>query len=605
VPSTQRADQDSVRLSACLWVGLLSFVALLGCSSQTSSHEGSGGSPGRGVYVEADWSTDKRVTGHRVHVEEQRIACNACHALDATGMGTVSPSRCATCHEARANIEHAAQFAQRRFGPGVRADCVNCHAFTSEQSGTVAPGGLDAGALEPFKPGDCARCHQKAQGTIPAVTVHAGTACLNCHRPHQDAKPVSASCSSCHGGIVTEHAAQGKTATETCRTCHTHQHAPASDARATCVECHAKVQPIVPATALFAGGHTACVSCHQPHQFAAKDAASCRSCHASVLVLAESKVPAHAVCTSCHAPHDVQRSPASACKNCHWDVHSDHPERAGLGGCLTCHDAHPARAAAAIVARACSACHQPATSDHAFHAGASCQSCHLPHHFELTLAQHAPCQGCHQKELTLTAARTGHTACEGCHAGLPHAPAPSNVACANCHAKAQRAANPGHQNCIGCHEPHSGAVATPCKSCHQQEAASAPLGHQACVGCHQPHSGSSKPVQCATCHAVQANSAHGKLATGCLGCHRPHGPGGIATPPACTTCHASATLPGLHAKPEHQDCARCHGGHGASPNAARNACLSCHADRRNHFPDAPRCANCHLFQAADRGLKAH
>ena len=604
VPSTQRAVQVSVRLYTCLWVGLLALAGFLGCS-QPSASEGSAGSPGRGIYVAADWSKDRRVSGHRVHVEEQHIACNACHELNATAMGAVSPSRCATCHAARATIEHATRLAQQRFGPAVHADCVSCHAFTSDAKSDAPLDSLDAGALEPYKPSECARCHQKAQGPIPAVTVHAGTACLNCHRPHQDGKPVSAECAGCHSGIVTAHAALGKTPNETCRTCHTHQHAPAADALATCAECHSKMQPVVPATALFAGGHSACVSCHRPHEFAAKQAVSCRSCHASVVVLAEAKVPAHAVCTSCHEPHDVRKSAASSCKNCHWDVHSDHPERAGLGGCLSCHDAHPARAVAATVARPCSSCHQQASSDHAFHDGASCQSCHTPHHFKIALAQHAPCQSCHQKELTLIAARAGHTACQGCHAGLPHNPTVSNVACASCHADAHRDANAGHQNCIGCHEPHSGAVATPCRSCHQQEAATAPLGHQACIGCHQPHSGASKQVQCATCHAVEAETPHGKLTSGCLGCHRPHGPGGVATPPACTTCHALASLPGLHAKPQHQACATCHGGHGDSPNAARNACLTCHADRRNHFPDAPRCANCHLFQDANGGLKAH
>ena len=301
MPSTQRAVQDSVRLYASLWAGLLAFVTLLGCSQtapQPSSNQSSGGSPGRGIYVEADWSRDRRVTGHRVHVEEQRIACNACHELGATAMGTVSPTRCATCHAARATIEHAARLAEQRFGHGVRADCVSCHAFTSDAKSDAAQGSLDAGALEPYQPSECVRCHQKAQGPIPAVTVHAATACLNCHRPHQDKRPVSADCAGCHSGVVTTHAALGKTANETCTTCHTHQHAPAADALATCAECHSKTQPIVPATALFAGGHSACVSCHRPHEFAAKQAVSCRSCHASVVVLAESKVPAHAVCTS-------------------------------------------------------------------------------------------------------------------------------------------------------------------------------------------------------------------------------------------------------------------------------------------------------------------
>jgi hypothetical protein len=520
-------------------------------------------------------------------------------------MGAVSPSRCATCHAARSNIQHAARLAQARFGPGVHADCVNCHAFTIDSQSNPALDSADGGALEAYEPSQCARCHEQAQGRIPAVTVHATTACLNCHRPHQDAKPVSAPCVSCHSAIATSHATLGKTPNETCQTCHTHQHAPAADALATCADCHSKVLPIVPATALFAGGHSACVSCHVPHDFAAKQAIPCRSCHATVLVLAEAKVPEHAQCMSCHQPHDVKQSALASCKNCHWDVHSDHPERAGLGGCLTCHDVHPERVQTATIASSCSSCHRQAASDHAFHDGASCQSCHTPHHFELKLAQHAACQSCHQKELTLTALRIGHTACEGCHSGLPHDPGVGSAVCSTCHAAAAREVNAGHQKCIGCHEPHSGGVATPstCKNCHRQEAATAPAGHQLCTGCHQPHSGSQVKAVCSSCHAAEAATAHGGLATGCLTCHRPHGPSGVATAPACTTCHALATLPGLHEKPQHRACVNCHGGHGDAPNAARDACLTCHTDRRNHFPDAPRCANCHLFQAADSGVK--
>ncbi len=604
VPSPSRAVRHSVRLRSSLWFGLLTLAALLGCTG-TSSHDGSGGSPGRGIYVEAEWSRHRRVSGHFVHVEEQRIACKSCHELSATGMGSVSPSRCATCHEGRSTIQHAARLAQKRFGAGARADCVNCHAFTDEREGTAPPESKDAGAFEPFKPGECARCHQRSQGTVPAVVVHATTACLNCHRPHEEAKPVSSACASCHSGVATTHAALGKTADGTCRTCHAHQHAPASEALATCTDCHSKARPIVPASALFAGGHTACVSCHRPHEFAAKQAIPCRTCHTNVLVLAEAKVPAHANCASCHQPHDVKNSPAAACRSCHWDVHSDHPERAGPGGCVTCHDAHPARAQQPAVARACSSCHQQANSERAFHAGAACTSCHTPHRFQVAPAQHAACQACHQKELTLTATRAGHTACQTCHEGLPHHPKSGAAVCVTCHADAHREANAGHQKCVGCHEPHAGAVATSCSTCHARESASAPPGHQACTGCHQPHSGASKRVSCASCHANEATSAHGKLASGCLGCHRPHGPGGVAKPPPCTTCHTIATLPGLHAKPEHQSCLLCHGGHGDSPNAARSACLSCHADKRSHFPTAPRCANCHLFQTADHGLTAH
>ena len=171
MPSTQRAVQQSVRLYACLWAGLLAFVALLGCSQTSSrSQESSGGSPGRGIYVEADWSKDRRVTGHRVHVEEQRIACNACHELNATAMGTVSPSRCATCHAARATIG-STQRAWRSSASGTVCAARLCELPRLHQrygSGAALQGGLDGGALEPYQPSECARCHPESTRANPS-----------------------------------------------------------------------------------------------------------------------------------------------------------------------------------------------------------------------------------------------------------------------------------------------------------------------------------------------------------------------------------------------------------------------------------------------------
>jgi hypothetical protein len=582
-----------------LLIGVLMLAAVVGCSSQ-GAHESAAGAPGKGVYIQLDWRTDRRVTGHRVHVIEQHIACNQCHELNAASMGAVSPVRCAKCHAARATIEHASRLAQQRFGSGVHADCVNCHAFTSDDSKADA---ADAGSIAAYGPGNCARCHDQTQGKIPAVTVHATSACLSCHRPHQDQKPVSADCASCHLGVHTTHATAGKSPNGVCTTCHSHQHAPASDALAACVECHSKTRPIVPLTALFAGGHTQCVGCHRPHELEAKGAVDCRSCHANVVVLAAALVPAHALCTNCHAPHDVRNDPGAACARCHSNVHSDHPERIAGGACVSCHEPHPARAEEHALAKSCSSCHKIAASEHDFHAGIACQSCHTPHHFELAQTERVVCANCHQKELALTATRVGHAACESCHLGLPHKPSGIGAACTTCHVAALREARPGHQVCTGCHEPHAGGIATECKTCHVREFASAPIGHQICTNCHQPHSGSTARVQCTTCHAAEAATPHGSLATGCATCHRPHGPNGVASAPACTSCHALAKLPGLHAKPQHQECARCHGGHGDAPDAARAACLTCHVDRRNHFPNAPRCANCHLFESADRSSK--
>jgi hypothetical protein len=603
--------KDSVRLSILSLCGLLLLAVVCACSAP-GSPERAGAAPGKGLYVQLGWSTDRRVTGHQVHVVGQHIACSSCHELNAASVGAVSPVRCAVCHAARAGIAHAARLAEQRFGSGVHADCVNCHAFTSEDSqrGALDGGALDAGGvLEPYGPENCARCHDQVQGETPAVTVHAATACLNCHHPHQDQKPASADCASCHHDIHTAHAALGKSPNGVCTTCHTHQHAPASDALATCAQCHSTTQPIVPATALFAGGHGQCVACHQPHTFEASKAVDCRSCHANVVVFAAARVPEHARCTSCHAPHDVRRDPGAACVKCHSNVHSDHPERIANGPCVTCHEPHPAHDEPRAVARTCSSCHRIAATDHDFHAGVACQSCHAAHHFAIALQEHAVCASCHQKEVALTATRVGHAACETCHQGLPHKPSGVvSTACITCHADAGRDTRAGHQRCTGCHEPHAGGIAVECKTCHMQEFASAPVGHQICTNCHQPHSGSTARVACTTCHAAEAASAHGKLATGCATCHRPHGPSGLATMPACTSCHARATLAGLHAQPQHQDCVRCHAGHADSPAAARAVCLTCHTDRREHFPNAPRCANCHLFESADKagqGITAH
>jgi hypothetical protein len=579
--------------------GALLLVGVVACSTP-SSHEGAAGAPGRGVYIQEQWRTNRRVTGHALHVMKQHIACNQCHEFNESSVGKVSPSRCALCHAAEARIEHAAGPAQKRLGAGARADCVSCHAFTADDTGH-APTGV--AVLQPYRPSDCARCHQQAQGQLPAVTIHATTACLHCHAPHQDQKPVAAACDNCHKDIRTTHAELDKSGNGVCTTCHTHQHAPAADAVATCVDCHSKNQPIVPATALFAGGHTQCVGCHRPHAFEAQQAVECRSCHQDVVVLAATKVPEHARCTSCHTPHDVRHNAAAACANCHQAVHSNHPELAEPGGCLTCHNPHPGRDDGHALARACSGCHQLAASDHGFHGQVPCQSCHTPHHFVIKLAQRALCQNCHQKELSLVTARTGHTACEGCHSGLPHNPSVGHVPCETCHAAERRDARPGHQVCTGCHEPHSGSPTVQCETCHEQQFATAPTGHRTCTNCHQPHSGSSAQVRCANCHAAEAASAHGGVAGGCATCHRAHGPNGVAKVPECTTCHALTSLPGLHAQAQHHDCTRCHGGHGDAPNAARGVCLGCHADRKEHFPEA-RCANCHLFDSKTRGVKA-
>lgn len=604
------------RRAATIWLiaGLL-FALVAACSEAEGPRDGKWG---HGVYVQEAWRIARAVTGHRLHVGKHKQACSTCHAMTEDGMGEVEPSRCAACHEKQAHIEHASKEAAARLGAGVKADCTNCHAFTLDGSGHEEalrildaprpPGVMGSGgsagaggssALNPavpaYGPGDCKRCHATQQGDVPPVAVHGTQECLSCHRPHEDAKPQSAPCADCHSQVHTNHATKDKTPTQVCQTCHADQHASAAAAGTGCASCHSTQQPLIPATALFDGGHTACIGCHRPHDFDPKLAGDCRTCHGDQNVIGGGRIAAHDRCISCHAPHDVKASPAQACASCHQSVHPDHPKRGEAGTCVGCHDPHPATAHAGSSAKNCSSCHQFAASDKAAHGGVECVKCHQPHQFKLQQAQHAVCSGCHAARVQQVTVNAGHQACQSCHAGLPHRPQAMMKGCPTCHQSEQAQVNAGHQQCQSCHEPHSGARQKDCASCHKPEAATAPKGHQACTSCHQPHSGSLGGKVCATCHKQEAASPHGKLQQGCTNCHRPHGPDGVASAPACTTCHERAKLPGLHSEPKHQPCNRCHSGHGEEPSMLREACLSCHQDRKTHFPEAKRCANCHLF----------
>jgi hypothetical protein len=554
--------------------------------------------PNRSVYVQAAWQSARLTTGHQTHVVDHKMGCAQCHELSGEQVGAATPGRCAACHQEQSRLRHAEAEAAKRFGVGTQADCSSCHEFSASKLREPEPAALDGGISHAdFKPGDCARCHGVAQGATPAVVVHGGTDCVSCHHVHQDLAPRPGSCAGCHADIETTHAALGKSPQQVCTTCHQHQHAPASDALATCQSCHETTSPTVPKSALFAGGHSECVTCPAPHDFAKQATLPCRSCHAEVHVLAAATVPAHAQCVSCHAPHDVRASPEKACVNCHANVHPEHPQLDAAGSCIGCHDPHPATDHAPATARPCSGCHQAAHSDQGFHERVTCTQCHKPHAFALANADRGLCNGCHAQQLSAVAKVSGHQDCSGCHAGLPHHPG-TLASCSTCHAKEQHQALAGHAQCASCHEPHSGAQLASCASCHAQEARTAPAGHTQCVKCHQPHTGSTVGVECSTCHAAEAHSQHGQLAKGgCLSCHRPHGPTGQALTPACTSCHQVAQLVGLHQAPKHQDCSICHAGHGDRPSLARDACLSCHTDRKTHFPDAPRCASCHLFES--------
>ena len=603
-------------LLAWVLIPILVLSAFIACADkkevpqETQKTAPLNGQWGAGVYVGKAWSFARDVTGHRIHVIGQKIECVKCHASTADKMGPVTPDRCAACHEKEGHIRHAEAEAVKRFGAGSKAVCTTCHAFTlegprheealqKEPPRVPIDGGPPDGGLgvESYEASDCKRCHAEQLGSLAPVTVHGTQPCLSCHKPHEGA-PQSAPCSDCHKDIHTNHASLGKSLVETCSTCHEKRHAPAKDALDTCRACHSKQQPIIPATALFKGGHTACTGCHKPHTFEKKEATPCRNCHAQINVIGSGHIAAHNGCTNCHAPHDVLSSAPAACPTCHKSVHSDHPQRAG--NCVSCHDPHPgqSRASEGVAVNACTSCHKFAPSDHGAHGATACTGCHKPHGFKLALSNIATCEGCHQARVQQTSANKGHQACTGCHEGLPHHPEQNKVGCDHCHEHEAGLVKPGHARCIGCHEPHSGKQAVACASCHQVELQTAPKGHQVCTNCHEPHAGLPIKKACPDCHRAEQQSAHGKLSTGCQTCHRPHGPTGVVSVPACSSCHQVQKLPGLHAEPKHQPCNLCHSGHEDPAAPKRTICLGCHKDRAEHFPQSPRCAGCHLFTNA-------
>ncbi|HEY0464009.1 MAG TPA: hypothetical protein VGC79_07365 [Polyangiaceae bacterium] len=600
-------------LLAWVLIPILVLSALAACADKKEAPEISqkaapkNGQWGAGVYVDKAWSFARDVSGHRVHVIKEKIECVKCHASTVDKMGPVTPDRCASCHEKEGHIQHAAAEASKRFGAGTKAVCTACHAFTLEGTRhdeallkeparvrVDGSGGTAALGVESYEPSECKRCHAVQLGALAPVEVHGTQPCLSCHKPHEGA-PQSAPCSDCHKDISTSHAAQGKSLVETCSTCHEHRHAPAKEAVGTCAACHSKQQPIIPASALFAGGHTQCIGCHKPHSFEKKEATPCRTCHAQVSVIGAGSIAAHNGCTNCHSPHNVRASAPGACATCHQAVHSDHPQV--VGTCVGCHDPHPKlnQSTLGVQVSSCTSCHKFAQSDHGAHQGAACTGCHKPHGFKLALSNVATCNVCHAARVQQVSSNPGHQACSGCHSGLPHHPEPDKVACSNCHQKQAGLVKPGHARCTGCHEPHSGAQIAACASCHRAEQQTAPKGHQVCTNCHEPHVGLPTQKVCADCHRAEQQSAHGRLGSGCQTCHRPHGPTGVASVPACASCHQLEKLPGLHAEPKHRPCATCHTGHEDPAAPKREICVSCHKDRTDHFPQSPRCAGCHLF----------
>ncbi len=453
--------------------------------------------------VSKQWRFDKFSPGHSQHVINQRLECNDCHDPARPDFTNVDIGVCSGCHVEEASHPHLGE-------AGEITECFECHSFkfNSDADG----------------PWDCVRCHGPFDtATHSGLAMHDEIECSTCHNPHEPVDQTAVECGDCHKAFRFQHGSPSSTGG--CTDCHG-GHKLASEAAA-CMGCHQDEPAKIPDGAVFSGGHSACVDCHEPHTFTASRAANCESCHKRTPVLARA-ARGHRECTSCHEPHAVRAAGDRTCKNCHEKVVSTHPIE-GDGDCVSCHDPHPKRESQ--IALQCSQCHQEAGSERGFHAPKTvCVDCHQPHGFDLgNVTQQQLCNECHATQARLTRRISDHSECRSCHEGTAHQLS-EPVACASCHGDLRNASPEGHRECTSCHEPHGGAVAsaTVCTSCHESTGLPGlhripdnpkSSGHSDCATCHNAHDTTVRAdrASCMECHTDIAD--HQPDADICTGCH--------------------------------------------------------------------------------------
>lgn len=435
--------------------------------------------------------------------------------------------------------------------------------------------------------------------------------------PHAAHRRLFASCTTCHGGIISGDSAAARPPAASCAACHdgaqaapvnwapgpprptnlrfdhrAHGRAVAEhgDSAIACVACHAER----PTSAFMEAGRAApaaCFSCHAhraPSHFAAVDCAACHRPLRSALRLAAadigrfSKPPSHdrdyvfrhareaaeASCAFCHT--------RESCAACHVNA-GRLTEITALGS--------DARVAALVGVRArieypTPASHRAASFPRAHGVlagarGATCANCHA----------RESCLGCHRAEERLGAIaalprRTGRGA-----RGVDLADARPRDHGPGFAARHRVAAAGGDQSCGSCHAPSY------CASCH--DAAAAPGFHGAnyvarhgaesfgttteCASCHQPE------AFCVTCHretgrASQTGAAPGKYHDAQQQWTFAHGAVARRSIETCAGCHRQT------------DCLQCHsasGGWRVNPHGRG-------FDARMGSKNRAMCTRCHV-----------
>lgn len=302
-------------------------------------------------------------------------------------------------------------------------------------------------------------------------------------------------------------------------------------------------------------------------------------------------------------------------------AHADHPDLAGLKGCVACHGEGRGPES---MSQACLECHSAIAEQIDGHTGMhgalsdtvsrGCASCHGEHHGKVS-----PLVG------DTPFLRAGFAGTEGyTHEGLDFRPLGMHLelACDSCHPKAyvtdlmagEKRFIGLEASCVSCHEdPHGGRMQQDCGACHSQSgpfsdpplyehSSTFPLegphalevedGSRGCVACHVP----SSPWSVEALIAAPPTRARG-----CVDCHdSSHSDGFLAAIDRdCVICHG--TMSGGFAVVNMEASASLHGASGAALDGAHRevACAECHDPSlafEDRYPgrDMQDCSRCHV-----------
>jgi c(7)-type cytochrome triheme protein len=283
---------------------------------------------------------------------------------------------------------------------------------------------------------------------------------------------------------------------------------------------------------------------------------------------------AGATCTTCHAPllaiADVTLPRPTAATCAVAGCHDDRAAFAPTAACTRCHAAPPAQTF--VVAR---------------------PTLRFVHARHLTALATRPCAACHPLDRRGDPTVAGHAACTGCHADFGDL---KPRICGACHTATepwrhlvvdQRPADETEFGARLDHGKHGG----PCASCHQRATATRqlrpPRGHAACSGdgCHATSAAGPTPplTDCTACHerGLVAARILARLAapwtTRAQFDHAAHR-GDPTAPLACGRCHVGAdAAPSIAAMPTppKASCAPCHDGQ-TSFKLTGTSCGRCH-----------------------------